>query len=93
MHRESLGTSEELIIELKQKVTDLEAARAAGEAAVQTHLAMREQQTQRIRKAKAGGLKGEHPPAPPFPDSPGTPHPPYVLVAYFLYMSFSYFLL
>ena len=44
---------------LQEQATKLEEAKAAAEAAVQEHLAMREKQTERIRKAKAGGLKGD----------------------------------
>ena len=63
MCREKLGTAEGRILELDQQMTDLEAAKAAAEAAVQEHLFMREKQTERIRKAKAAGAKGESTPA------------------------------
>lgn len=74
MCREKLSTSKTRVSDLEQQVTDLEAARAAGEAAVQEHLAMREKQTDRIRKAKAGGLKGKSHPPPPIL-CPWNPHP------------------
>ena len=40
-------------------MNQLAEAMAAAEAAVQEHLVMRERQTERIRKAKAGGPKGK----------------------------------
>ncbi|KAL3136648.1 hypothetical protein ABBQ38_005889 [Trebouxia sp. C0009 RCD-2024] len=56
--REKLGSAEACILELQQRMTEMGAARAAAEAAVQEHLVMREKQTERIRKAKAAGAKG-----------------------------------
>ena len=56
-------------------MTNVEDAKAAAEAAVQEHFALRKEQTERIRKAKAGGVKGElsstH-----LPPQPQTPPPP-----------------
>lgn len=51
-------------LELEEQVTNLAAVKAAAEAAVLEHLALREKQTERIRKAKAGGVKGELKPLP-----------------------------
>ena len=66
--------AEARILELEEGLTQLEMAKEAAEAAVQGHLVKREMQTERIRKAKAGGPKGR----PPFlPASPGhTPTSP-----------------
>ena len=74
VRREKLGTAEGRILELDQQMTDLEAAKAAAEAAVQEHLIMREKQTERIRKAKAAGAKGESTPNSSSP-SPPLPQP------------------
>lgn len=58
-------------------MTNVEDAKAAAEAAVQEHFALRKEQTERIRKAKAGGVKGElsstH--LPPQPQLPPPPPP------------------
>ncbi|KAL3145512.1 hypothetical protein ABBQ32_003336 [Trebouxia sp. C0010 RCD-2024] len=56
--RKKFGSAEARILELEQRMTKMALARAAAEAAVQEHLVMREKQTERIRKAKAGGAKG-----------------------------------
>ena len=74
--RGKLSTAEARILELEQQLSDLEAAKAAADAAVQEHLVMREKQTERIRKAKAAGAKGETPPPPPpFPPPQKPPRP------------------
>lgn len=58
--RAKFSTVEARILELEEQMTNLEEEKAAAEAAVQEHLGMREKQTVRIRKAKAGGIKGEY---------------------------------
>ena len=40
-------------------MSNMEEAKAAAEAAVQEHFVLRKEQTERIRKARAGGVKGE----------------------------------
>ena len=58
-------------------MTDMEEAKAAAEAAVQEHFALRKEQTERVRKAKAGGVKGEllSPPPPSLPPFRPNSHP------------------
>lgn len=59
VYRAKCSTAEAHVQELEDQMGNLEEAKAAAEAAVQEHFAMRKEQTERIRKAKAGGVKGE----------------------------------
>lgn len=56
--RAKLTLAETRALELEEQMTNLAAAKAAAEVSVLEHLALREKQTERIRKAKAGGVKG-----------------------------------
>lgn len=47
------------ILELQEQVDQLQAAVATAQEAVQEHLAMREKQTDRIKKAKNAGPKSK----------------------------------
>lgn len=57
--RAMFSTAEARVLELEDQMRNIEEAKAAAEAAVEQHLALRKEQTERIRKAKAGGVKGE----------------------------------
>lgn len=54
-----MGVADARIIELEEDKSVLEEAKAAAEAASKEAFALREKQTERIKKAKAGGNSGE----------------------------------
>ena len=54
-----MGVADARIIELEEDKSELEEAKAAAEAASKEAFALREKQTERIKKAKAGGNSGE----------------------------------
>ncbi len=56
--RIKVAEAEARILELEEANSHLQEGQAADRAAVQEHMALREKQTERIKKAKAGGLNG-----------------------------------
>lgn len=59
LSRSRFEVSEGRILELEEQADQLQATAATAEAAVQEHLLKREQQTERIKKAKGAGPKSE----------------------------------
>ncbi len=54
-----MGVADARIIDLEEEKAQLEEAKAAAEAASKEAFALREKQTERIKRAKAGGPGGE----------------------------------
>ena len=57
--RAKTAAAEQRILELEESVSQLQESEATATAAVAEHMAARAQQTERIKKAKAGGAKGK----------------------------------
>ncbi len=54
-----MGVADARIVELEEQKAQLEEAKAAAEAASKEAFALREKQTERIKRTKAGGPAGE----------------------------------
>jgi len=57
--RSKMGLADARIIDLEEEKAQLEEAKAAAEAASKEAFALREKQTERIKRTKAGGPGGE----------------------------------